>query len=213
MSELQPIRNKSVPDPRTNALMSVLSPSLGVGKESTFITRGLKEIASNASPSSFSLSQPHGGARSIDEQLYDALASAKIITSQISMHLEKLWRDRVFARLDELLSIESWDQADKVLDNSSYSTFLRTILFLKPAVQPNFGISHRGHLLADWTTGRDSLVLEFLPSDEVRWVLVRYIDGERESAAGQTPLRRISAVLEPYAPERWFTHAAGQSPA
>jgi hypothetical protein len=69
------------------------------------------------------------------------------------------------------------------------------------------GATHDGHLIATWTVGEDRLTIECLPKDIARWHLSVLIDGERERAAANTPLQRLSQVLQPYDPNRWFRHA------
>ena len=62
--------------------------------------------------------------------------------------------------------------------------------------------------------GDDRLTIECRPQDCVRWVLVQNLDGQRESAAGETTVKRLPEVLRPYDPSKlWFPHAAYQAPA
>ena len=42
--------------------------------------------------------------KSLEERLFDALASVKVLTSKIAMHLDRKWRDRLFAQLDRMHS-------------------------------------------------------------------------------------------------------------
>lgn len=207
MSELVAARTKVAFDPMTQPLMAILAPSFAAGDIAKAVTDQLDRLAVNLSPTLTRSEPMQGGAPSVAEQLHDALARAKILLSQVSMHLDKVWRDRLFHQLDALLDLDSWDEADEVLDQSSFSTFLRTILHLNIKRRPALGISYRGHILADWTFDGESLTMEFLPKDEVRWVLMHSVDGERESAAGQTQVGRLGAVLGPYDPARWFANA------
>lgn len=220
MSHLLPSRSRFVLDPGIAAVAAVRIPSSAAGgKESAYIHEGLIRLAANsgstisttatatpaATPGPITAKErPRASAPSTEEKLFNALAAAKILTSQVAMHLDDGWRKKLFRRLDDLLSVDSWDEADQALQRDSFATFLRFFLLYRPARQPSFGISHRGHLLCDWTTNRDSLVMECLPKDELRWVLVRYLEGERESAAGQISLKRLLPVLQPYEPDRWF---------
>jgi hypothetical protein len=61
-----------------------------------------------------------------------------------------------------------------------------------------------GHFLVAWAIGRDRIVIECIANDEVRWVLSRTVDGERESGAGKVLLHRIPDVTGPYEPEKLF---------
>ena len=87
------------------------------------------------------------------------------------------------------------------------------LLLVRAKRRPGLGATSDGHLIAMWTIGNDRLTIECLPADEIRWVVFREIDGERESAAGRTVLARLPDVLEPYAPERWFADEGPKDPA
>jgi hypothetical protein len=142
---------------------------------------------------------------SVTERLYDVLANAKVMTSQISMHLSAPWRRTLFEKLDELLDPSDWHEDAAVLDAASYETFLRFLTYINPTRQPVLGLSDEGNFLAAWIDGPNRLTLEFLSKDLIRWVLVRHLDDdEQESAAAQVPLLRLSKTLEAYQPERWF---------
>lgn len=138
------------------------------------------------------------------ERLDAALANAKVMTSNVMMHLDREWRDGLFAQLDDLLDVTDWHEDDEPLVGDSFRTFLRLILYQKPKRRPGLGLSHRGYLVAAWTTGADRLTLECAPDDTIRWVLSCDIEGERERAAGETQVTRLPEVLRPYAPDRWF---------
>lgn len=142
---------------------------------------------------------------SLDARLFDALASAKILTAQVAMHLDRAWRDKLFRQIDALLDPEEWETDDEPLQQSSFSTFLKAILSIRPVRRPGLGLSPSGHLIAAWTTGRDRLTIEFLPDDHVRWVLTLYYDDEPDRFAGQTPVARLMEGLRPHNPERWFS--------
>ena len=212
MSELLTAKSKVGFDPRNQSLTMILEPSVGAGESAKIVTDRLRLFASNLSPSLAETRPAQKHDPTVAEQLHNALGTAKILLSQVSMHLDKTWRAKLFSQLDSLLDADSWDEADKVLDSSSFSTFLRMIIYRGTERRPALGISHRGHLLADWADNGESLTIEFLPKDEVRWVLSHRVDGERENAAGQTHVGRLDAVLAPYEPDRWFANA-NQSPA
>jgi hypothetical protein len=144
----------------------------------------------------------------LENRVFEALAGAKILTSRVAMHLEREIRDRLFRQLDSLHETDQWEEGDQPLDQSSFQTFLKAILTIRPERRPGLGLSHTGNLIAAWTTGRDRLTIEFLPNDRVSWVLVRY-DGDDEPAryAGQTSVSDLLEGLAPHRPERWFSHA------
>ncbi len=143
--------------------------------------------------------------RSLHERLFDALACVKILTANVAMHLDREWRDGLFRQMDSLHDPAEWESDDEPVQQSSFATFLKAILSLKPERRPGLG-SYSGHLIAAWTTGQDRLTIEFLPNDHVRWVLSEYRDGESDRFAGQTPVARLAEGLRPHTPERWFSN-------
>jgi hypothetical protein len=152
-------------------------------------------------------SQLRSAHTSLSEKLYDALAGFKLKTAAVAMHLNANDRTRLFAHLDSLLDAESWDEADAITTEASFTTLLRMILFLKGRC-PGLGAASTGNFIATWTEGTNRLTVECKPDDQVRWVLVHDLDGQRESAAGDTTVRRLPEVLHPYdPPKRWFPNA------
>jgi hypothetical protein len=142
---------------------------------------------------------------SLEEQLYNARATCKIRTAAVAMHLDREWRMCFFAQVDSLLSFDDWDKADLPISDGSFMTLLRMLLLIRAKRRPGLGASGDGHVIAMWTVGNDRLTIECLPADVVRWIVLREIDGARESAAGQTALPRLLEVLQPYVPQRWFS--------
>jgi hypothetical protein len=149
-----------------------------------------------------------GKEASLKVRLFDALAACKIKTATIAAgHISKPQRDRLFRQLDSLLDVESWDETDDVTTEASFMTLLRMILFLKGR-NPALGATSTGNFIASWTEGDNRLTIECKSGDGVRWVLIQHVDGQRESAAGDTLLKRLPAVLTPYdLPRKWFPDA------
>jgi hypothetical protein len=145
---------------------------------------------------------------SIPERLYDALATFKLKTATLAAaHFDRDERSRLFKQLDSLLDVESWDSADTVTTEASFTTLLRMVLFLGGR-RPALGVTAIGNFIATWTEGDDRLTIECKPQDHVRWVLLQNLDGQRETAAGETTTKRLPEVLRPYDPfARWFPHA------
>lgn len=139
---------------------------------------------------------------------FDRLVALKISVSKIAMHLESAWRSGVFTQLDYLLDPEEWDASDALPDVNSFSTFLRMVVFLGRVKQPSLGANSKGNVVAAWFIGDDRLTIECGPHDKVRWVLSRVHEGARESAAGETTVRRLVDVLAPYDPQHWFAKLA-----
>ena len=190
--------------------VNLLSPlSSAAGEDAETISNSLMEIQKRLTLDRpiYKLAEveaPGIADQSLPEKLYDALARVKLLTAQVSMHLDTEWRSRIFEQLDDLLDAEDWHEDDDPIKASSFQTFLRMIIFHNPSRRPGFGVSNRGYLIAAWTSGSDRLTIECRPNDTVRWVLSCEVDGEIERASADTPVRRLMEVLAPYSPPRWF---------
>jgi hypothetical protein len=182
--------------PRSPWLDSALS------SETMEITQRIQALQNSPSPATV----PVSGDRFLQERLFDALAAVKIMTSQVAMHMDGEWRGRLFRQLDSLHDPAEWEEGDQPVQQSSFSTFLKAMLSIKPKRRPGLGLSHAGHLIAAWTTGRDRLTIEFLPNDHIRWVLSRHYDGDTERFAGDTRVDRLAEGLASYHPEHWFEY-------
>lgn len=167
------------------------------------LTKQVESLQNPLSPASFN-SAPRE--MDVEERLFDATSSVKMLTAQVAMHIDKKWRDKLFGQIDSLHDLDEWDTDDKPVKKSSFKTFLKAILQIKPQQHPGLGLTYEGCLIAAWTTGEDQLTTEFLPNDRVRWVLTRNIGGEIERAAGQTAVNRLYECLMPYHPDHWFLH-------
>lgn len=189
---------------RQAGLTSTALPIAGFSKSSALIAERLKNLR-RPTPSVIPSNFPPK--KTIEEQLYDALASFKLRTAAVAMHLDRDWRHRLFRQFDSLLAVEDWDIADHPPSVESFSTFLRMLIFLKPERRPGLGASSDGTVIASWSDGNDRLTMECLKADVIRWHLSVTIDGEPERAAALTPVQRLASVLAPYQPSRWFKHA------
>ena len=161
----------------------------------------------NPTPSSYAqhTQQPQGV--SLPERLFDTLAMFKLKTATLAAaHFTRAERARLFKQLDSLLDAESWDSADVITTEGSFTTLLRMVLFLGGR-RPALGVTSTGNFIATWTEGDNRLTIECKPEDHVRWVLIQKLDGERETAAGETTVRRLPDVLRPYDPPRRWFHA------
>jgi hypothetical protein len=202
MSTLQVQRQR--PEPWALGKSLILMPSSGSGSTSVSIRQKLEQLGA---PTPSFAGAPPRSSRSLEEQLYDALAAFKVQTAQVAMHLDRDWRTRLFRQLDSLLSQDDWQLDDAPPLLSSFSTFLRMLTLLRPGRRPGLGATHDGYLIATWTVGDDRLTIECLPKDFVRWHLSVTIEGDRERAAAETPLPRLLQVLQPFGPSRWFEDA------
>ncbi|HLE62348.1 MAG TPA: hypothetical protein VI750_04370, partial [Pyrinomonadaceae bacterium] len=170
-------------------------------EETKLIERRINELRNPASPASLFASAE----KSLEERLFDATASVKILTAQVAMHLDREWRNKLFAQLDSLHDLEEWDPDDEPIQIGSFATFLKAMVQIKPQRRPGLGLSHNGYLVAAWTVGKDRLTIEFLQNDRVRWVLARYTGDDVERFAGQTSVSRLIDGLAPYRPDAWFS--------
>lgn len=142
----------------------------------------------------------------LERRLFDALAAMKIKTAEVAMHMSSEWRDKLFAYLDFLHDDESWDEQDEPAVLGSFVTFLRMSLYLKPQRGPGMGLTSKGNLVATWTVGRRDLTIECIAGDEVLWSVSVPADDGVETAAGRCAILRLTNVLMPYQPERWFSN-------
>jgi hypothetical protein len=189
--------------------LSVWPASLAGGELSTALYERIRELYKY--PPSMTQVKPGVVAHARDDdmsvRLFNASADLKIAVSQVSMHLPLDWRERLFEKIDLLHNPDDWENSDRLADLESFRTFLRTILQLGPLKKMNLGISSDGYMLAGWKRGDDTLALEFLPKDEIRWSTVQHINGTRESAAGRARLERLQTVLLPYSKDFWADDA------
>jgi hypothetical protein len=202
MSTIQVIREHQ--DAEQIGRVWVSTPSAGVGTASEAIKERLQTFIE---PTPTFAGTRSTGSKSLEEQLYDTRATFKVRTATVAMHLDREWHSQLFHQMDSLLSLEDWEPDDPPPSIGSFSTFLRMLILLRPPRRPGLGATQDGNLIATWTTGDDRLTIECLSRDIARWYLAATIDGERERAAGITPIQRLAIVLQPYAPERWFQNA------
>ena len=176
--------------------------------EASEIDQRIRSLRSLPSPGSLpGMHLDTASRRPLTERLFDALASVKILTSQVAMHLDSEWRTRLFRQLDSLHDPEEWEEGDEPLQQSSFWTFLRAMLSIRPERAPGLGLASAGHLIASWATGPDHLTIEFLANDRVRWVLSRHNDDDVDRFAGDVPVARLEASLAAHHPEHWFSDA------
>src|SRR5690349_6385570 len=138
MTALQIVRSR--PDPFSIGARSIVAPSTGIGQTSQFIERRLQQIALPSPTFSAEKAQ----VRSLEEKLYDTLASFKIRTATVAMHLDREWRSRLFRQFDSLLAVEDWESDDSPPSIGSFATFLRLLMLLKPTRRPGLGASSDG---------------------------------------------------------------------
>jgi hypothetical protein len=138
------------------------------------------------------------------ERAFDQLVALKIQSADFAMHLDTAWRAGLFSQLDQLLDADEWDFDDAMPSVESFRTFLRLIIHNKVANRPGLGATRDGKIIAAWTAGKDRLTVECMPDDTIRWVLVKYEDGQRVSSANTGPVSLLRKYLAPYEPGVWF---------
>ena len=172
-----------------------------LSRDTNLLTKSISGLKNPALPSSNFKSVADN---SIDEKLFNASSKIKVLTSQVAMHLDAKYRERLFSQIDALHDLDDWDPDDKPVQVSSFNTFLKTIIHVKPQRYPSLGLSYNGNLLGAWVNDKDRLTIEFLANDIVKWVLSKSIDGVVERSASQSPLSRLLERLATYHPESWF---------
>lgn len=185
----------------TIAMQSALEDAF-LSAETRTLEHRISELRNAQSPASFPTKEME---KSVEERLFDATASVKILTSAVAMHLDSVWREKLFRQIDSLHDPEEWDPEDTPVRQASFNTFLKAIFQLQPNRLPGLGLSHAGFLIAAWTTGQNRLTIEFLANDRVRWVISRRHDNESEQYAGHTSVSRLREGLQAHHPEEWFS--------
>jgi hypothetical protein len=141
----------------------------------------------------------------IENQLRAKLAAMKQVLMPVSMYFDASWRRQLLEKLEQFHDPDDWDSDRQFPSESSFATFLRTLIYLHPTKRPGLGLSAQGHFLASWRRDSDRIVIEFLPNDELKWVLSQTVDGERESGAGKNQIHRLPDLIAGYEPDRFFT--------
>jgi hypothetical protein len=195
------VQNALLPLDKGSGAAGAYSNQILAVKEAAFAkpstTPSNRQIATKGAASSLEVG--------LEEKLFNSKAAFKITTNLVAMHLDKGWRDKLFSQVDALLNADDWQFDDEPIQPSSSLTFIRMLIFLR-ARRPGLGATSDGNIVASWTTGRDRLTIVCQPNDSVRWVLLISNDKQPETAAGQTVISRIPAVLQPYNPHRWFSN-------
>ncbi|MBK7015580.1 MAG: hypothetical protein IPH39_08395 [Sulfuritalea sp.] len=191
--------------PGTDSMLRPESASTVVyaaaSKQTVQLEQQLRELQLPPSPR---MAEP-ARKRSLEENLFDATAAVKTLTSQVAMHLDREWRAKLFRQLDSLHDPAEWEAGDIPVQKASFATFLKAICDIRPARRPGLGLTSSGCLIAAWTTARkDKLTIEFLPNDQVRFVLSLVHADDTERIAAKTNVARLRERLSQFGPDRWF---------
>ena len=149
----------------------------------------------------------------LEDQLYSARAACKIKTNQFAMHFGPEWQHSFFAQLDALMDKDDWDACDTPVTETSFTTLIRLLLTLRGKRRPGLGIANDGNVVAAWTAGANRLTIVCMPNDKTRWIVSQIIDGDVETAAGDSKLANLLDRLNPYNPEQWFSNEGSKSSA
>lgn len=135
---------------------------------------------------------------SLDVQLFDNAAELKIALSQIVMHLAPEWRTIIFRQIDTLLDLNSWEDDSEFIEKSTFTTFLRFIIFAKSTRIPSLGVDITGHLLAAWNNGNQRVIVEFFKEDQAAATFVKQgvHSGERETLAWSGHVEDLKHFIE-----------------
>ena len=162
-------------------------------------------MRNDATPLPSSEKPPSPKRASLEEQLFEARATAKILASRVAMYMEDEWRRKLYRQLDSLLDVDEWMEGERPLVGDSFNTFLRLMLFLKPRRRPGFGLTSDGNLLALWAKDDARITLECRPDDQVRFVASHRIEGERETGAIDTTIARIPELARSFGLDRLYS--------
>lgn len=198
--------------PRSTITPSQLLSKLptAIGRDSRLLTRNaaIANAAVLTSPAQRLVYRSPLGAqpRTLEDRLFDARAAFKIATNNVAMHFDRDWQHRFFAQIDAVLDADEWDSDDPLITEPSFRTLLRILLMLRGKRRPGLAVGPDGTIIAAWTVGPNRLTIECHPDDTVRWIVTQIIDGEVDTAAGQTKLAHLFERLAAFNPEQWFTH-------
>jgi len=143
--------------------------------------------------------------KSLELRIFDRLAAFKILTANVSMHMDASWRSALFDQLDFLLDPEDWDPSIPLPNETSYSTFLKLLIYLRPVERPSLGATDGGLMAANWLKSDSSLFVQFEPDSSLHWVVSRIHEGKREVVSGRTSIETLAPTLTAFRPEQWFT--------
>lgn len=141
--------------------------------------------------------------------MFESRLQAKVLISNVSMHIKDAWRTSLFRQLDDILDYAEWDTKDALPTEESIRTFLRMIIFLRFKKCPGLGVSN-GHLLATWDHLDARLTIECKASDSVRWLVSHLVEDIREVGSGITIVQRLARMLHPYETYKWVFDGGDQ---
>lgn len=163
----------------------------------------IASLTNSQAPSLFSSASSK---KTLDEEMFDAKANVKLLTSQVAMYIEDKWRNNIFSQIDSLHDLDNWDEDLLPARRQSVLTFLKTIVEIRPKIYPGLGVSPKGNLVAAWTSEHRRLTIEFMSSDRIQWIVSQKDRDDVERVAGKTSIERFFECLEPFNVGEWFTN-------
>ena len=121
---------------------------------------------------------------------------SKVALSRIAMHLAPEWRTVIFSQLDTLLDPNSWQDDSAFIQESTFRTFLRFIIFAAPTRLPSLGVGSTGHILAAWNSGDQHIAVEFLPDDKAAATFVKQSARSREVVTWRGHVADLKLFIE-----------------
>ena len=154
-----------------------------------------KRIANSSSSAGDTVSTVPGA--DLEDMLFENRASLKIAVSKVAMHLSSEWREVLFRQLDTLLQLDNWEDGDSTLiEQSTFMTFLKFVIYAKPSRLPSLGVSVRGHLLVAWSKNGEHLSIEYLPNDQATLSLHRLGSRSNETIAWRGHIADLKLFIE-----------------
>jgi len=133
----------------------------------------------------------------LDERLFDARANVKILLSKVSMHYSDVFREKLYRQIDLIHDPDDWEDEEVPVMLDSFKTFLRWFYLTNPSTLPNFGLTDSGNFIATWVENtRNTLIMEYLASDRVKWYLAIDYEDNKDLTSGTTNIERSSIFLK-----------------
>lgn len=126
--------------------------------------------------------------------------------SAVSMHMPKGFAGGLNRQFANLMDDDAWEDEDELISLTAITAFIVTIICTRTKRRPGIGTNGRGSVTASWTSEKNRLTIECLPSGKASFTMSRENEaGEVERAAfGPISPQRIPEILEPFDPGVWF---------
>ncbi|MER8745885.1 hypothetical protein NKH54_22785 [Mesorhizobium sp. M1004] len=124
------------------------------------------------------------------EKIFDTLIALKVETSKVAMHLSIAARNRIFAELDYILDVETWDEGDYLPDIESYKRFLKWIIFTGDTTWTSLGVDDGGRILVAWVREQQTMTANF--DEVVRWTKRADMEGAIQISLGEFTLTHFA---------------------